>query len=248
MGEGTNGLMQRHDGIVTVDGREVAADPNDGKSVQQLEQKVGLIREHLTDVVSELDYRRHELMDVKGQLRKHAGLIAGIAGAFAEENNLPELAQSAAVRRADFETARLLHRPWLAQRVHDAATAFVAQLTEHGVTAEKLTAFQATIDAATAGIHQPRTTIIERKAATQRLVALFAEVDALLERQIDRLVLPLAKSSPDFYVQYKAARSIVDAGRRTALPGSEPSATPHAAAAAPSTTPTSAAEADQRAA
>jgi hypothetical protein len=77
MGEGTNGLMQRHNGV---DGSSDVADPNDGKSVQQLEQKVGLIREHLTDVVSELDYRRHELMDVKGQLRKHAGLIAGIAG------------------------------------------------------------------------------------------------------------------------------------------------------------------------
>jgi hypothetical protein len=68
MGEATNGVIER------------ARDPNEGKSAAQLEEKVGLIREHLTDVVSELDFRRHELMDMRGQLRRHAGLIAGIVG------------------------------------------------------------------------------------------------------------------------------------------------------------------------
>jgi len=64
MGEGTNG--------VTGADERVAA--------EELEQRVALIREHMTDVVSELDYRRHELFDVKGQLKKHAGLVAAIGG------------------------------------------------------------------------------------------------------------------------------------------------------------------------
>ncbi len=64
MGEGTNG--------VTAADEQLAA--------EELEQRVALIREHMTDVVSELDYRRHELFDVKGQLRKHAGLMAAIGG------------------------------------------------------------------------------------------------------------------------------------------------------------------------
>jgi hypothetical protein len=63
MGERTNGVTDR----------------SASKSADQLEQQVGLLREHLTDVVSELDYRRHELMDVKGQLKKRAPLIAMIA-------------------------------------------------------------------------------------------------------------------------------------------------------------------------
>lgn len=68
MGEGENGVSEPY------------RDPNEDKSAEQLEQKVELIREHLTDVVSELDYRRHEMMDVPGQLKKHAGLVAAIAG------------------------------------------------------------------------------------------------------------------------------------------------------------------------
>lgn len=62
MGEGTNG--------VTV--RQTPPDPD------KLEQRVAMIREHLGDVVKELDHRRHELTDVKLQLEKHAPLVAGI--------------------------------------------------------------------------------------------------------------------------------------------------------------------------
>ena len=65
MGEGTNGL--------TAYGDEKLAP-------EELEQRVALIREHMTDVVSELDYRRHELMDVKLQLQRHGGLAAAIGG------------------------------------------------------------------------------------------------------------------------------------------------------------------------
>ena len=70
MGERANGVSDRSAG--------------NKKSAEHLEQQVGLIREHLTDVVSELDYRRHELMDFKGQLKKRAPLLAMIgAGALA---------------------------------------------------------------------------------------------------------------------------------------------------------------------
>lgn len=74
MGEGTNGVTVKKNGSNGVHG------PKHGKTPAQLEQKVGIIREHLTDVVSELDHRRHEAMDVRGQLKKHAPLVAGVVG------------------------------------------------------------------------------------------------------------------------------------------------------------------------
>ena len=64
MGEGANGV----------------SGSSEQATAEELEQRVALIRAHMTDVVSELDYRRHALMDVKGQLKRHAGLVATIGG------------------------------------------------------------------------------------------------------------------------------------------------------------------------
>jgi hypothetical protein len=64
MGEATNGVSA----------------PNEQVSAEELEQRVALIRAHMTDVVSELDYRRHELLDVRVQLKKHGGLLAAVGG------------------------------------------------------------------------------------------------------------------------------------------------------------------------
>jgi hypothetical protein len=50
----------------------------DAGGPQRLEHEVELIREHLSEVVSELDYRRHELMDFRAQLQKHKGAIAAV--------------------------------------------------------------------------------------------------------------------------------------------------------------------------
>jgi hypothetical protein len=47
---------------------------------EALENEIDRIRANLSEVVSELDYRRHELLDVKGQLQKHAGLVAAVGG------------------------------------------------------------------------------------------------------------------------------------------------------------------------
>jgi hypothetical protein len=47
---------------------------------ERLEHDVERIRERLTEVVSELDRRRHALMDWRGQIRKHSGLL-GLIGA-----------------------------------------------------------------------------------------------------------------------------------------------------------------------
>lgn len=68
MGEGTNG--------VGTNGHRKEVVPDADK----LEQRVAMIREDMGDVVRELDHRRHELTDVKGQLKKHAPLVAGIGG------------------------------------------------------------------------------------------------------------------------------------------------------------------------
>ena len=80
MGERANGVgtAARPPGARSLDAREEA---------RRLEGEISALREDLGGLVAELDRRRHELMDVKLQLRRHArgaavtglGLAGGIA-------------------------------------------------------------------------------------------------------------------------------------------------------------------------
>ena len=53
-----------------------AASPSPAETAAQLEDDIENIRNHLTDVASELDRRRHRIFDIPGQVRKHARPIA----------------------------------------------------------------------------------------------------------------------------------------------------------------------------
>ena len=74
MGQGANGV-----GAAT----RAAATGNTHsprEEARRLEGEIGALREDLGTLVAELDRRRHELMDVKLQLRRHARAVA-ITGA-----------------------------------------------------------------------------------------------------------------------------------------------------------------------
>jgi len=143
--------------------------------------------------------------------------IAGAVANVARDQALPELLQVVRVGRAAFRHLRRSHRIWVAQRVHDAALSVIDHLGVYGVTAETLAAFLARITAASEGVHMPRTTVAAKKAATEQLVSLFRATDALLRDEIDRLLIRLRKSQPEFFAAYRTARRIVDArGRRPA--------------------------------
>jgi hypothetical protein len=50
------------------------------ESPEQIEHEIENIRENITDIASELDRRRHELVDWRLQLKKHGPAIAMVAG------------------------------------------------------------------------------------------------------------------------------------------------------------------------
>lgn len=63
------------------------------------------------------------------------------------------------------------------------------------------------------------------KAVLDYLVSkngLFAQVDQLLKRQIDKLAVSLESTDPDFYEGYKNARIIIDYGTRHEQTAEEP--------------------------
>jgi hypothetical protein len=151
--------------------------------------------------------------------------LAGIVGAYAHDQKLSDLAALVDVQRSDFDAARTGQRALLAQRVHDAAAGVVTPLANPAVTAETLAAFQTQIDATRLKIKQPRMTIIAKRGATSELAGMFRDIDALLNEQIDRLVLPLRQTNPGFDARYDAARTIVNVPGSRNAQGPTPSAT-----------------------
>ena len=154
--------------------------------------------------------------------------IAGYVRSVARETARPQLAQDVRVGAASFRRARRSHRVWFAQRVLDAARSVLPQLGVYGVTAETLATLEMRIQTATQRVNLPRETVGAKKAATQRLAALFDEVEALLDDGIDALVYPLRASHPEFYAAYEAARSVVrqPVARKTEADAPEAAATP----------------------
>jgi hypothetical protein len=54
-----------------------------GGEVQRVSDEIETLRSELGGLVSELDRRRHELLDVRLQLRRHPGVVLAAAGAAA---------------------------------------------------------------------------------------------------------------------------------------------------------------------
>jgi len=63
-----------------------------------------------------------------------------------------------------------------------------------------------------------RVSVSERKAANEKLKIVFLQVDALLKKQLDRIVVRYRTNEPEFYQIYQNARHIVNYGVRHKKP------------------------------
>jgi len=147
--------------------------------------------------------------------------VAGVVMNVARDRSLPEVAQAVNITASAFRLARRPQQIWLAQRVHETARTVLEPLATYGVTAETLATLERRIRTASEAIHMPRTTVTSKKSATQQLTAVFRAVDALLRDEIDRLVYRLRADHPRLHADYRAARAVVDVGRRRPAPPAE---------------------------
>jgi len=60
--------------------REIAETPSAGRKTENLAAEIDGIRDHVGDLVGELDRRRHEALDFNGLARRHGGVLF-LAGA-----------------------------------------------------------------------------------------------------------------------------------------------------------------------
>jgi len=104
------------------------------------------------------------------------------------------------------------------QNVHDLANTNIASLANYGITAVKLTALQAVIDAYKAIVTKPRDNIVAGRTVTKELNDEFDAADETLSEILDGLVLQFKDTNAKFVSDYNNARTIVDTAASHASP------------------------------
>ena len=91
-------------------------------------------------------------------------------------------------------------------------------IVEYGITEDKLNSLDVQIAQYKLSIPAPRVSVAEIKAGNEKLKETMTEARDLVNSQIDRMVVQLEASHPEFYAAYRNARKIVDYGTRYEKP------------------------------
>lgn len=98
------------------------------------------------------------------------------------------------------------------------ATEHLAGLIAYEVTSDELIVLKEEINRFAENLTTGRVSVSERKAANEKLKVVFLQVDALLKKQLDRIMVRYRKTEPDFYATYQNLRRIVNYGVRHEKP------------------------------
>jgi len=98
------------------------------------------------------------------------------------------------------------------------ASEHLAGLIAYEVTSDELIVLKEEINRFAENLTTGRVSVSERKAANEKLKIVFLQVDALLKKQLDRIMVRYRKTEPDFYATYQNLRRIVNYGVRHEKP------------------------------
>lgn len=146
----------------------------------------------------------------KTDLSQMTATIAGQIYAYAaktENNQLRDSVDFSASQLRKLKDGEIAVR---CQTIHDLGVANKGALTDYGVTDAKLTALQTAINNFAQNAQKPRSAITDRATVKANIRNYFAQADAILDDQMDKLVETLSADHPDFVSTYKNARIIVD--------------------------------------
>lgn len=105
-----------------------------------------------------------------------------------------------------------------ARLLHSRATTHLANLADYGVTVASLSAFQTLINTYDSDSQKPKIAIDDRKAAVTSLKTQIKDSLVWTKKVLDKLVIPLRATHPDFVAAYLNDRAIVDTGSRGPTP------------------------------
>jgi len=98
--------------------------------------------------------------------------------------------------------------------IYEAAEMYIADLADYRLTQDDLTEFAGLIKAYSDIVEEPRKAMTNRTRATEQLKGFIKATDSVLKNKLDRLVNQFETENPEFWMQYKNARKILQLGFR----------------------------------
>lgn len=147
--------------------------------------------------------------DNKKNLAEFGNQVAGATFAWAALANKPVIFEQVRITESELAKMRDEKVGKLCMRYYEIATENLTELANFGITKEVLDAFKQEIDQYEAVVPAPRNAQAEKTRYKNNLAELFKKGDFILKSQIDKLVLQLKKTNPNYYMEYKTNRRIV---------------------------------------
>jgi hypothetical protein len=148
----------------------------------------------------------------------HAYEISSVLYAMAIKKNDEILAAKVDFTETDLLKKRDNNLVATCLNILEFATEHLAELNAYEVTADELIVLKEKINSFAENLTTGRVSVSERKAANEKLKVVFLQVDTLLKKQLDRIVVRYRKTEPDFYTTYQSLRHIVNYGVRHEKP------------------------------
>lgn len=144
------------------------------------------------------------------KLAKKAAEVVAALKAFASATDNPGLIGMLNFRISKFQHGAAQLSLQLIGMVIEQATIHLNDLGAFGVDQAKINEVITLRDEFVAVLNSPRTAIVDRKVITLKIDELVNEIDAILKDQMDNLVVLLDQTDHAFFLNYNAARVIVD--------------------------------------
>lgn len=125
--------------------------------------------------------------------------------------------------KANFSFSALMRQkdlllPATCRNIHATAAENLAALAPYGITQPRLDEFMAAILDYESAAPEPRNAVSNRSAQGAALVTLFRQASSLLSHRMDKLAMQFITTHPDFYLNYKNNRIIIDPRSLSAQP------------------------------
>jgi len=144
--------------------------------------------------------------------------LSSVLYAMAMKNNDVVLAAKVDYTETDLLKMRDDNLVTACRNIVEFATGHLAELNAYQVSGDELMALNEEINRFADNLTTGRISVSEQKAANEKMKVVFLQVDALLKKQLDRLMVRYRKIDPDFYSTYQNLRRIVNYGVRHEKP------------------------------
>lgn len=143
-------------------------------------------------------------------LSEKVNVVAGILYAFASITDNARLMGQVKITKSDLKNARETDVERMVRPILSEARKYLPELADFMLTEDMIMETETTLDDFNTMIGQPRTIRNQAFAAMTVLEDLFEEINDLVKSKLDKLMIRYEVTHPEFYDEYKRARTIVD--------------------------------------